>query len=57
MLKVVLNSLQPKTDAQGKPEGLGLIANDNMVYGTEAVKRIVDRPEQVGTKITISRFA
>jgi len=57
MLKPVLDSLQPKADTQGMLEGLGLIANDNMVYRIEAIKRIVDRPEQVGTKIVISEFA
>lgn len=56
MLKVVLDSLQQKADAQGKLAGLGLIANDEAVYRIEAVKRIVDRPEQVGTKLIIARM-
>ena len=56
MLKLVLDSLQPKADTQGKLDGLGLISNDNNVYRLEAVKRIVDRPEQVGLRLTVSEF-
>lgn len=56
MLKLVLDSLQRKADTQGKLDGLGIIDNDNAVYRIEAVKRIVDRPDQVGLKITVSEF-
>lgn len=56
MLKLVLDSLQLFADTQKKLPGIGLIANDEDVYRIEAVKRIVDRPEQVGIRISVSEF-
>jgi Holliday junction resolvase RusA-like endonuclease len=56
ILKLVLDSLQPKADSQGKLDGLGLIHDDDCIYRLEANKKLVDRPEQAGISIIISEY-
>lgn len=56
LLKVVFDVLCEYMDKNEKHPGLDLIKNDNMIFKTQATKKIVKKKKDEGLEIKISKF-